>query len=200
MPDKYTFTALVAAVLILPWVFIFIYKRFFSKSSNKLYDKLKKNYNLSMNYTSEKDVSADGVYRGKKISLATATNGKESGVTTEVSVDAENNSGFYFNVVRRKTSNNLKFSKKNSMTEDDEFDENFIVETNDTERMKKIFDFNSRFKLLQAMQFGLKGEITLNGNTITYIEKGSIKDDASLMRTELILHEMCDMADALKFH
>lgn len=199
MSDKYTITALIAAVLILPWVFIFIYKRFFAKPSNKLYDKLKENYNLVMNYTSGKDVSADGVYRGKKISVATGTNGKEEGITTEVSVDAENNSAFYFNVVRRKTANNLRFSKS-SMTEEDEFDENFIVETNDTERMKKIFDFNSRFKLLQAMHFGMKGEIRLNGNTITYSEKGSIKDDASLMRTELILHEMCDMADALKYH
>jgi hypothetical protein len=61
-----------------------------------------------------------------------------------------------------------------------------------------MLDFNSRFKLEQAGTLGMNGEIKLEGNSFTYTEPGFLSSDTAVMKLELVLHELCDLADGLK--
>jgi hypothetical protein len=86
------------------------------------------------------------------------------------------------------------------MLDDNEFDGMFIIQTNDLERLKRLFDFNTRFKLQQIYGLGFTGEISLQGTTFTYSVQGLLNNDAALMKLELVLHELCDLADVMKYN
>jgi hypothetical protein len=64
--------------------------------------------------------------------------------------------------------------------------------------MKRIFDFNTRFKPDRFHSLGLKGTLSLQGNELRYAEKELLAGSGSLMRFGVIIPEFCDIADVMK--
>ena len=117
-----------------------------------------------------------------------------------MTIECSNNSDFTFTVVRKNKYNVAAFGGDSTLTDDEEFDSKYIITTNNAEKLRSIFDFNTRFKLDQVHKLGFDGVIDLRGNFLFYSEKGLITSDESLMRFELVLHELCDIADVLKYN
>jgi hypothetical protein len=74
------------------------------------------------------------------------------------------------------------------------------VQTNNPEKLKKIFDFNTKFKLEQVIKLGFNGVISLEGNSLQYSDRDLLQNDESLMRVELIMHELCDIAEVMRYN
>ena len=71
------------------------------------------------------------------------------------------------------------------------------MKTNDPEKAIQILDYTIKFKLLQTANLGYNGEILLEGNNISYREPGLMKKESSLLRIELLLHVLSDIAEDL---
>lgn len=74
------------------------------------------------------------------------------------------------------------------MVDDNEFDDKFIIQTNSPDRVKKMFDFNTKFKLDQVSRLGFNGLIALEGSRLCYMEPELLASNDSLMRLELVMH------------
>jgi len=174
----------------------------------KNYRSLADKYNLSID-TSKKigmktHPAASGVYRNRSVKIESVVRdsieGKKVMPHTALTVECANNDGFNFLVVKRKRQNNAAFLAGSTLIEDADFDDKFICRTNNPVKMKNIFDFNTRFKMDQVHALGFDGHISLDGNHLQYIEKGLLKDNDSVMRAELIMHELCDIADVMRYN
>lgn len=198
---------LISVILLVPWTILFIFMRFSNKKVIKNYQKLHRKYGLKTDFTKKDGMkihpSAYGIYRNKDIKIESTVretlNGKKSLPHTELLVECLNKENFTFTVVKRRKQNSSVFNQT-SLLDDSDFDSKFIVSTNNPDRLKRVFDFNTRYKLDQVHRLGFEGAITLNGNALEYIEKDFLKDDESLMRMELILHEFCDIAEVMRYN
>ena len=81
---------------------------------------------------------------------------------------------------------------------DSEFDDKFAVSSETPDYVISLFTFNVKYSLLQAQNLGLRGELKLQGNKLSYIEPDMIKDESSRTRIELVMHILCDIADELE--
>jgi hypothetical protein len=64
--------------------------------------------------------------------------------------------------------------------------------------MISLLDFNIKYKLLQASNLGFSGEITLDNDNLLYTEPELIRNDVVLLRSEVMIHVLTDIADSLK--
>ena len=190
----------IIVIVIIPWVIMIFYMMARKKNVGKFFKKLQEKYSLTSDSTDPKHPEISGQYRSRAIKVETDTPEGKKKAGTVLKVACENPNGFTFTLVKRTKSNNPYYSQGSYMIEDKEFDDKFIAQTNDIERLKRLFDFNTRFKLQQVSDLGFDGEIKLRGNTFTYYEPGMLSSDMSLMKLELVLHELCDLADVLKYN
>lgn len=195
-------------LITVPWVILLIVKLNSDKKILKNFKKLEEKYGL-LPYNpgsngSKKLHSVKGTYRTRDIMIGSLINdpasGKKTPPHTVLKVQCSNTDNFIFTVVKRNKHNHSAYGKNSVLIEDNDFDNKYIVTTNDPVRIKSIFDFNTRFKLDQVHKLGFNGVIDLKGNSLLYTEKGFLKDDESLMRFELVLHEFCDIADVMKYN
>lgn len=197
-----------AVVLIIPCILILALYLGSNKKTIKNYQKLQEKYSLNADYSKKVGLknhpSAHGVYRNRNIKIESiirdALNGKKVIPHTSLTVECLNTGAFMFSVVKRSRHNNTTFLNGSTLISDNEFDDKFIVQTNNPEKLKKLFDFNTRFKLDQVHTLGFEGIIKLDGNHLLYIEKGLLSNDTSLMRLELVMHELCDIADVMRYN
>ena len=189
---------LVGASLFL-WMLLVVIKNFASGSLVKNYKKLGETYNANVDFSkkigSAKYPSAHGNYRNREMVIESYTNvaGKNS-PNTLVKVNCNNPSNFTLSLKKK----NKKTIDSNVQTGDSEFDAVFTMKTNDPEKAINILDYTIKFKLLQTANLGFNGELLLDGNTISYNEPGLIKKESSLLRIELLLHVLSDIADDLE--
>lgn len=195
-------------VLLVPWIVLLLMMLSANKRVVKNYTSLAEKYNLAVD-TSKKigmktHPSASGIYRNRNIRIESVVRdsieGKKVIPHTALTVECVNNDNFSFLVVKRKRQNNAAFLAGSSLIEDTDFDDKFICRSNNPVKMKSIFDFNTRFKMDQVHALGFDGHISLDGNHLMYIEKGLLKDSDSMMRVELVMHELCDIADIMKYN
>jgi len=192
------------ALIIIPWIFILIHIISKKKRIARFYKQLTEKYGFTPGEAKEKKSKylplLSGAYRNRIVtveSLRKETGGKKSDCTL-VRVNINNNNNFEFLITLNTKQNRLKY-QNSEKTGDAEFDEKFILVSNNPELARQVLNFNTKFKLQQAADLNFKGEVKLNGNIIDYEEPGLINSSASLMRTELLLHELCDIADELKY-
>lgn len=194
-------------VLVIPWIILLI---ILSNSKKKVignFRKLSEKYGLDCDVPKKSGMknrpSAEGTYRSRNVRIETVVTAsimsKKPVPHTLLKVACPNSDGFTFNVVRKNKQNNAAFQTGSTSLGDAEFDGKFLVQTSNGVRMKKIFDFNTRFKLDQVHALGFAGSLSLAGNDLLYTEKGLLSSDDSLMRFELVLHEFCDIADVMKY-
>jgi len=185
-------------ILILPWIVILIYILTKKSRITKYYRKLQEKYELKAEQGGKNAIIYIGTYRSRPVRIENTEIKKK--LSTQLTVECENPSDFEFILVKRNRSNNSVYSKGAFMLDDNDFDDNFIINTNDLEKVKRLFDFNTRFKLQQVNDLGFKGEIRLEGNNFIYIAPGLLDNDTDVMKLELVLHELCDLADVMKFN
>ncbi|MCC6865908.1 MAG: hypothetical protein IT280_07075 [Ignavibacteria bacterium] len=195
-------------VLIVPW--IAVYFIFFRTNKKVLgnYGKLAEKYSLNVDTTKKIGMKnhpvANGVYRNKSVKIESQVRDTLEGQNvlphTVVTVECINNDDFSFTLLKRNKRNILRYSADSVLLDDNEFDDKFILQTNNAEKLKKIFDFNTRFKMDSVNALGFNGILVLQGNQIQYIERNLLDSDEALTRTELLLHEMCDIADVMKYN
>ena len=187
-------------ILILPWIGVIIYKLTKKSRSLKYYRKLKEKYELTEKANGKNIPVFEGVYRSRTVNIENKEYGAKKKLSTQLTVRCENPADFEITLVKRSRANNSVYSADSSPVDDEEFDKLFFVHTNNPERVKKLFDFNTRFKLQQVNDLGFNGIISLTGNEFTYTEPGTLNSDTAVMRFELVLHELCDLADVMKYN
>lgn len=188
-----------ATMFIMPWGMILIYKITCKHRLDKNFKILQEKYSLTPGQNGNQYNCISGFYRSKPIKIENIEPEGKKKICTRLTVECENPDNFEFTIVKRKRSSNPYYLNGAYIFEDNEFDDLFFIQTNNLELLKRIFDFNSRYKLEQVSGLGFNGEIRLQGNAFTYIEPGSLNNNTAVMKLELILHEMCDLADAMKY-
>lgn len=199
---------LIGIILIVPLIFILVIWLKASQKIVKSFKKLEEKYSMKCDYSKKVGMkthpSATGIYRNRSLKIETlirdTVDGEKVAPHTAVYIECLNPGGLSFSVVKRKRKNNALFLTGSALMNDNEFDDKFILKTNNIERLRKIFDFNTRFKFDQAHKLGFDGIVKLEDNVLSYTDIGLIDDDNSLLRTELIMHELCDIADSLKYN
>lgn len=147
---------------------------------------------------------AEGIYRNRQVKIESVVrdsiDGKNVIPHTVLTVDCPNADNFFFKVYKRNKKNSQNFSAGSSMVDDNEFDDKFIIQTNSPDRVKKMFDFNTKFKLDQVNRLGFNGLIALDGSRLFYMEPELLASNDSLMRLELVMHEFCDIAEIMRYN
>ncbi len=206
MDAKYLIVLL--PVLIVPWIAIyFVFLRGRKKVISN-YNKLAEKYSLECDYSKKVGMkihpNGHGIYRNRKVKIESAVRDSIDGQKviphTILTVECANSDGFTFTVVKRNKKNSMNYNAGTVMLDDNEFDDKYIIQTNSPDKIKKIFDFNTKFKLDQVVKLGFNGIISLNGNVLQYIERDLLQNDESLMRVELVMHELCDIAEVLRYN
>ena len=100
--------------------------------------------------------------------------------------------------MKKNRANEIKYGAKSFLINDAEFDGKFIVNTNNFEKMFSMLNFSIKYKLLQSLNVGFNGELTLEGNNLSYAENELIKNNINLLRIEILLHLLCEISDELK--
>lgn len=184
---------LVGASLFL-WMLLVVIKNFAGGSVTKNFKKIGDTYNANVDFSNKKYPKAHGNYRNRGIAIESYTNTSDKNSPyTLIKVICNNPSNFSLSLKKKgKTS-----GSSSTPTGDSEFDDVFVLKTNDPEKAINILDYTIKFKLLQTANLGYKGELLLDGNTISYNEPGLIKKESGLLRIELLLHVLSDIADDL---
>lgn len=195
-------------VLVVPWIALYYLMYAAKKKVVSNYNKLNEKYSFECDFSKKVGMkthpSAHGIYRNRQIRVESvirdSIDGQKVIPHTILTVDCANSDSFTFNAVKRSKKNSLLFSSGAVLLDDNEFDDKFIIQSNNPEKLKKIFDFNTKFKLEQVIKLGFEGTISLNGNVLQYVDRDLLQNDESLMRVELIMHELCDIAEVLRYN
>lgn len=195
-------------VLIVPWIVLYFVFIASNKKVISNFKKLAEKYRLICDFKKKVGMKthpiAEGIYRNRKIKIDSTVrdslDGKKVIPHTVLTVDCVNEDNFFFRLVKRNKKNSALFSNGTVLAEDNEFDDKFIIQSNLPDKVKKVFDFNTRFKLDQVNTLGFNGMIFLEGSRLIYFEPELLSSDDALMRLELVLHELCDIADVMKFN
>src|SRR4030095_13033212 len=197
--DNFGFILLIT-VLFLPWVGVLFYYITRKRRALKYYHKLQEKYALTREDGGKNKTVISGYYRSRPVKLESGILDGHNKANTLLTVGCLNPDNLEFTIQNRKKSNYLVFSRSEFKLDDNEFDNKFIIDTNNIEKLKKLFDFNTRYKLQQIHGLGFLGQISLQGNSFNYSVPGLPNNDASLMKLELVLHELCDLADVMKYN
>ena len=203
--NKSVIFLILIAVGFAAWIVSFIFSKVFSKGGGlKNYKSLAEKYSLNIDeFHKEGKIKLPlltGSYRDFPVSLGAMLKPDSVKKTpvTFIAAECENKDNFSFVIARRSKENKIKYGSAESPIGDKEFDEKFIVNTNNSGEMSTIMNFNIKYKLIQAQHLGAYGDLILNGNKVLYTEDGYISSDTALMKAEIILHLVCDIADEMK--
>jgi hypothetical protein len=192
---------LIIAVLVLPWLYVLIFLLVRNRTLLKNYIKLSDKYGLTINTDAKKGLTSrpftKGNFRGYGIIVGTYDD-RENKLNTIIKLNSGNTDHFSFVLLPASGSNNNLAANEKMLSEDNEFDSKFILSANNPARMINLLNFSIKNKLLQSENIGFKGELKLGDGTLSYSEKGLIIDDRGLLRIELIMHTLCEIADELK--
>ncbi len=193
------FLILLGAGFIL-WIAALIISKVFGKGPLKSYRTLAEKYELRLDENNKNFPVGSGVYRSTSVRIGAMPDGtaKNKEPLTFVEAECDNKDNVFFRIVKRTKPNINKYGNSGMPLADGEFDEKFIINTNNFPELLELMNFNAKYKLLQAVNLGADGELILNGNQIMYTEPGYIKGDTNIMKTEIMLHLICDIADDLK--
>ncbi len=182
------------------WIVAVIINKVYGKGPLKSYRTLAGKYELLLDESNKKLPVGSGIYRSTSVRVGAMTDGeaKKNEPVSFIEAMCENKDNVFFRIAKRTKTNSSNFGNSESPLADREFDEKFIINTNNFPELLELMNFNAKYKLLQAVNLGANGELTLNGNRIMYIEPGYVKNDISIMRTEIMLHLICDITDDLK--
>lgn len=195
-------------VLIVPWIVLYFVFIASGKKVISNFKKLAEKYKLNCDFTKKIGMKtypiAEGVYRNRKINIESmvrdSVDGKKVIPHTVLTVACVTEDNFFFRIVKRNKKNSVLFSNGTVLADDNEFDNKFIIQSNIPEKVKKVFDFNTKFKLDQVNSLGFNGMIFLEAGRLVYFEPDLLSSDDSVMRLELVLHELCDIAEVVKFN
>jgi hypothetical protein len=191
-------------VVVLPSLYYFLYYYIRNRNIKKYYKLLSEKYKLIFKASSNGEVKdqilIEGTFKDLRVEVGSCKKkeGNRKVPLTYVKENCVNHDQFEFVIAKRNMANDVLFGNKAVLMNDREFDEKFIVNTNDFSRFISILNFSIKFKLLQIFNIGLKGELILNGNSMSYSEKGYITRSIDLLRIELVLHLLSEIADELK--
>jgi hypothetical protein len=163
---------------------------------NSLTEKYGFKVDFSNKYNSIIHPVAIGMYRNQNIKIGSESkevNGKRCSFSY-IEIQCDNPANISFFVQKRTRSNKVIMTREEVLTEEKDFDLKFVVQSNNNDIVKSILDYTNRYKLLQALNLGLHGVLKLNRKTLYFEEPGLINDKIALMRTEILIHCMCDMA------
>ncbi len=194
----------VVIVLIIPWLFVLFYLFMVNRGIVKSYESFAEKYGFEVD-TSKKSgffrhPVSHGSYRNIPVVIGSfiKEEGRKKSAATRIDVDCANPADMDFIIVKKTNVNSVLFGGSAYIVNDSEFDDKFIVNTNNTKKMFDLLNFSIKYKLLQSLNVGFKGELTLKGNKLQYIENELIKSSVNLLRTEILLHLLCEIADELK--
>ena len=188
----------------LAWIIAFIINKFFGKDVVKNYKTLADKYQLQsgeINKVGGKSFPFyKGIYREIPVQLGIALEGKSGKKVpcTFIAAECENKENFSFKIVKRTKANLNNLGEKESPLADYEFDQKFLVNTNNSAEMFLIMNFNNKFRLTQAQNLGANGELSLKDNRIIYFEPGFLKSGTGMIVAEIMLHLICDISAELK--
>jgi hypothetical protein len=194
---------IVASIVILPWLAVFLYFRFVNKNILKNYRSLSEKYGLSLDVSKKKGFIrhpfAEGTFGEFPVSIGCFIrgSGRRKYASTFMKIKCSNPHGLSFFIIKRTKLNNVLYGKEVFLTGDTDLDKNYIISTNDPEKMNSLLNFSVKYKLLHIMNLGFKGEIKLNENYLQSIEPELLTRNIDLLRIELMLHLLCEIADAL---
>lgn len=193
------------AVGVAVWIFTFLYVRYSNKSVVRYFNKFSEKYGVNVDDKKKIGIGrfpvAEGVYRDYPLFIASMNTGEnyKSYVHTYIRLICRNYTGLNFIIVKNNKQNLVTYGGSEIDVNDSEFAEKFIINTNNPEFMISLLDFNIKYKLLQAANLGFNGEIMLSNENLTYIEQELIRNDIIMLRSEVMIHVLTDIADSLKF-
>ncbi|HAX49575.1 MAG TPA: hypothetical protein PK605_07265 [Ignavibacteria bacterium] len=195
-------------VLVVPWIVLYFVLIASNKKVVSNYRKLNDKYQLDTDLSKKVGMKthpcAEGIYRSRQVKIESVVRDSVDGNKviphTVLTVDCANTDNFHFKVVKRNKKNTQNYSAGSTLVDDSEFDDKFIITTNNPGKVKRIFDFNTKFKLDQVSALGFSGLIALEGNRLIYMEPELLASDDSLMRIELMMHEFCDIAEVMRYN
>lgn len=194
----------IAVILGLPWLFILVRIFIINRNIIKNFKSLTNKYGFEVDSTRKSGFFrypvSHGQYRGIPVEICSFVKedkGKKSPATF-ISVDCINPDELDFIIVKKDNANNITYGGKAFNINDTEFDSKFIVSTNNMKKMFDLLNFSIKYKLLQLVNVGYKGELQLNGTKLRYEEKELVKGSMNLLRIEILLHLLCEIADELK--
>lgn len=195
-------------VLVVPWIVLYFVFIASNKKVISNYKKLAEKYQLSCDFSKKVGMKthprAEGIYRSRQVKIESilrdSLDGRKVIPHTVLTVDCANSDNFFFKLYKRNKKNSASFSGGSTLVDDNEFDDKFIIQSNAPERIKKMFDFNTKFKLDQVNALGFNGLIALEGSRLIYMEPELLANDDALMRLELVMHELCDIAEIMKYN
>ncbi|HMQ78161.1 MAG TPA: hypothetical protein PKE39_07670 [Ignavibacteria bacterium] len=195
-------------VLVVPWIALYFVLVASNKRVISNFKKLSEKYQLICDFSKKVGMkthpAAEGIYRNRQVKIESVVrdsiDGKNVIPHTVLTVDCANSDNFHFKVYKRNKKNSLNFSAGSAMIDDNEFDDKFIILTNSPDRIKKMFDFNTKFKLDQVHRLGFNGLLALEGNRLLYMEPELLSNNDAVMRLELVMHELCDIAEIMRYN
>lgn len=194
----------VVIVLIIPWLFVLFYLFMVNRGIVKSYKSLAEKYGFEVDSTKKsgffKHPVARGNYRNIPVLIGSfiKEERRKKSAATQIEVECSNPFEMDFIIVKKTNANNILYGSSAFAVNDTEFDDKFIVNTNDLNKMFDLLNFSIKYKLLQSLNVGFKGELTLKGNKLQYVENELIKSSVNLLRIEILLHLLCEIADELK--
>jgi hypothetical protein len=137
-----------------------------------------------------------GIYKKHQLEIGCSP-GTKNNCSTYTKVECQNNKNISFSLLPKGKTYTPSGSAVMSLM-DSEFDDKFAVSSETPDYVISLFTFNVKYSLLQAQDLGLRGELKLQGNKLSYVEPDMIKDESSRTRIELVMHILCDIADELE--
>ena len=194
----------IVLVFVVTWLFVLFYRFIVNRNIIKNYMSLAEKYGFEVDASKKsgffKHPVSHGKYRNIPVVIGSfiKEEGREKSADTFINVECINPSEMDFIIVKKTGANSIMYGGKSFTVNDSEFDDKFIVNSNDMNRMLELLNFSIKYKLIQSLNVGFKGELTLNGSKLAYIEKELIKNSVNLLRIEILLHLLCEIADELK--
>ena len=194
----------IVIILAVPWIVVIFYGFVSNQGILKSYKSLSVKYSFETDLTKKSGFRklpvVTGKYRNIHVEIGSFINqsGRKKSSATYVKAACSNSAGLEFLIVKKNHANENKYRAKSFLINDTDFDSKFIVNTNNGERMFSLLNFSIKYKLLQSLNVGFKGEIKLEGNNLSYVENELIKNNINLLRIEIMLHLLCEISDELK--
>lgn len=194
----------VVFALIIPWLFVLFYLFTVNRNIVKSYKSFTEKYGFEVDLSRKsgffKHPVSHGSYRNIPVAIGSfiKQEGRKRSAATYIEAECSNPAEMDFIIVKKTNANSIKYGGRAFTINDSEFDDKFIVNSNDMNLMFDLLNFSIKYKLLQSLNVGFKGELTLKGNKLQYVEKELIKNSVNLLRIEILLHLLCEISDELK--
>src|ERR1051325_8185334 len=137
------FVFIISALILV--ILPFLTVSFKNRKVLKNYQSLAEKYNLDVNTDAKhgrlKNPVSQGIYRDKQISIGTylKDTGKKKYTCTYIKVTCDNPGNLNFQLEKRSRGNKFILTRDDISTDDKEFDKNFVLQANNSDKVKKLF-------------------------------------------------------------